>query len=188
MLLPFLTEQYDCDIYAGDGFGSFPPATPSRRVRSFRFEQFPDRAPDYDAILYLVDLEEPEAVVTEYMRQYPGIVLVDDEKPGPLALPLPAEQGTFIVHRAETARLLRQSGCSSVTRLRKPIKLPVMVSAIMDRDFTFASCGRMEPGDGLMTALECIRQLVDGGRDDVRLWAAGECDPDYRERLLAHAR
>ncbi|WP_176706094.1 glycosyltransferase [Paenibacillus hemerocallicola] len=187
LLLPVLTEKYDCDLYVGNGSGLSEHFLRNRKVRLFRHEEFPERAEDYKAILYQVDYTDPEASVPEFVRQHPGIVLVDDEEPSGAVSLLSAEAGTFVVHHEETARWLQENGCKSVKLLRKPVKLPVMVSAIMDRDFTFASCGRIEPGDGLDSALDGIRRLIDSGYDDVRMWAAGECDPDYRERLLAHA-
>lgn len=187
LLLPVLTEKYDCDLYVAHESGPFEHFLRNGRVRQFPHEEFPGRAGDYKAVLYQVDHTEPEASVPEFAAQHPGIVLVDDDEPGGVELLLSAEESTFVVHHEETARRLQENGCKSVKQVRKPVKLPVMVSAIMDRDFTFASCGRIEPGFGFESALEGIRRLIDSGYDDVRMWAAGECDADYRERLLTQA-
>jgi hypothetical protein len=58
-----------------------------------------------------------------------------------------------------------------------------MVTAIVERDFTFASGGPIGPGDGLEEAMASIRHLVDSGRDNVKLWASGELDSEYAARL-----
>ncbi|RKN85319.1 glycosyltransferase [Paenibacillus ginsengarvi] len=193
LLLPMMTEHYDCDIYAGDGWEASFQAAPNKRVRLLRHEEFPDRADDYKEIIYLVRLENGETIVSDYMVQYPGIVLVEDDGASlfqgecDIGHLLRADQCTLVVHRAETARLLTEQGCRSVIRYRKPFKLPVMVSAVMDRDFTFACYGTIEPGDGLESAMECIRSFVDGGYDNVRLWVGGDIDPGYREQLQAYA-
>lgn len=207
LLLPALIERYDCDVYVGNGPGPSPEFMRNRRVRLFRHEMFPEKAAGYKAILYQLDHTNPDDGVSDYIRRYPGIVLVDDEVPGCRAplLAAPADnrpeaeggehehagpseyEGTFIVHHAETARLLEDIGCKHILLFPKPVKLPVMVSAIMDRDFTFSSFGKIEPGDGLDSALAGLGKLVEKGHGDVRLWAAGECDPEYRDRLLAQA-
>ncbi|TMV53027.1 glycosyltransferase [Paenibacillus mesophilus] len=207
LLLPALTERYDCDLYIGNGPGPSPDMMRNRRVRLYRQETFPGKAAGYKAVLYQLDPADADSIVPDYMRQYPGIVLVEDAEPDCIARLLTAgvnngsgeeggergqegpleHEGTFIVHQAETARLLEDNGCKNVLLVPKPVRLPVMVSAIMDRDFTFSSFGKIEPGDGLESVLTGLGKLVERGHGDVRLCAAGECDPAYRDLLLAKA-
>ncbi|MEF3312873.1 glycosyltransferase [Paenibacillus sp. GYB004] len=90
---------------------------------------------------------------------------------------------SIVVHNDYAKQHLQEKGFSNVVMCRLPVELPVMVSMLFDRQFVFASFGRVADNRQIGIVLTCLRRLVDQGITDIRYWIVGEWEPRCKERL-----
>lgn len=199
LLLPPLSDQYDCDLFVSNEEGVADIRIHNRQV--FRADMFPDRVGDYMKPLYVIRHPKHIAELQTLMEQYPGIVLIDFSDPGALSNLISCRQSDtlegkadgiettlkkavqIVVHNKEIAGILEENGLDNILLCSKPVKLRVMVSVLTDPYFTFASYRLAERGDGLDTAIPCIAKLVEKGYSNVRLWVTGDPESEYGRYL-----
>lgn len=202
VLLPYLCDQYDCDLFFDNQTrASSKVGITNQKLRVFGIDTFQNRVDEYTKPLYVIGHPQHVASLQGIMERYPGIVLMDslDQDREALTaliswLQCLEESGegigksmikaeNIIVHTEDAANLLRENGFHNVLISNKPVKPRVMVSMLTDPSITFASYGRVQPGDGLDLAIPCIAKLVAKGYRNVRLRAFVDRESKYSRTL-----
>lgn len=76
-ILPSLMRDYDCDLYIDDGYT--PELSPDvSKIKVYNHQTFPDRATEYDAIIYQMGNSHYHVYMVPYLRKYSGIVVMHD--------------------------------------------------------------------------------------------------------------
>lgn len=204
MLPPLLAEQYDCELITENtGEPSGAAADDTKPVRTFAGND-PERAMDGGKTLYVLQNTGQLSAARGRLVRRPGIVLLETfdrrtagaalgerraEADGEEAAEAEAEAAdwrknveAFIVHDEEAAVWLWERGLERVFVCSRPIRLPIMVTALTKPELVFALLGGVRPGAGAEQAIRCMAKLAAAGWN-VRLWAEGAYAPEYGKRL-----
>ncbi|MED1852255.1 glycosyltransferase [Brevibacillus borstelensis] len=76
-ILPSLLKNYDCDLYIDDGYTPELSDT-ARTANVYHHRMFPEKADEYDAILYQMGNSFYHAYIIPYLRKYHGVVVLHD--------------------------------------------------------------------------------------------------------------
>lgn len=188
-LIGGLGVTHSCDVYLPELSSPLAVAMRDSGARLAAREEFAGRAGEYDTLLYVLDPSVQDDFVLNVLQNDPGFVLLEDRGMESVSClePIMRSGPTIVVHREAVASRLREMGFGRVELVHKPMKLPIMVQLVADRDFIFGCFGKAEPGDGLGEVIAALGRLTRDDRSQARLWIVGECAPQYGEWLLEKA-
>ncbi|MDR6883198.1 glycosyltransferase [Bacillus sp. 3255] len=200
VILPALQKSYECDLFIDGGYEPLLPQEigEEQAKRIYPHDVFPQKAGQYDEILYQLGDSILHAYITPYVLKYPGVVDLHD-----LQLKKMLRNGTesqaelidteqllhaaksILVHNQYAKKKLQSKGFRNVGYCALPQKLPVMISLLMDRDFVFSSFGRIAENKNLELAIRCFKRLKDEGCTDMKYTIAGDGSSRYIKKLKA---
>ena len=182
-LLPTLSKRYRCDLFIDQGYKPdlAAEAEEGQMERVYAHHLFPEKANQYDEVLFQLGDSPDSAYILPYLQQYSGVVILHN-------LHLPGKDHlhkakSIIVHNLCLKQTLSDEGFRNVIGVKLPVTLPIMIYQIYDRDFMFATFGDVTENKKIELIIQCMKRLRDQGIKNIQYTVVGDGNPEYMEQL-----
>jgi hypothetical protein len=184
MIAPHLTESFDCHFFTGDGSEADINLAPIANDNIRHHTEYPEVADWYDAVLYQLGNGPEYDYMIPYMTQYPGVVVVHEQAAMSEAWHNCLQSARLlVVHSKQMIRNLEEQGFTQLFLCNRPVKIPVMLTLLTEKNFVFSSFTENVLEERVEVVLRCLRRIIDDGYTDIQYMIITGADEPQLEGL-----
>jgi hypothetical protein len=119
-----------------------------------------------------------------YMTRYPGVVVVHEQAAMSEAWHNGLQSARLlVVHSKQMIRNLEEQGFTQLFLCNRPVKIPVMLTLLTEKNFVFSSVTENVLEESVEAVLRCLRRMIDEGYTDIQYMIITGADEPQLEGL-----